>query len=206
VDMNAGWGRTREPVENITFNRQLEPGKYEIRVNQYSRRESVRTGYTLEIEVNGEVHSFGNAKSPKTGDSHVINFKVLPDGQVAFEGGDLVRSSAGVTKWGITTGQLHRVRAVTLSPNHWTRPIGNKILFFLLEGCVSDEQTRPFYNEFLVDALSKDRKTMEVLAGKIKVAPAEGAELSGLGFSETQPNHLYVEVETNFKRIIKVQF
>lgn len=39
-----------------------------------------------------------------------------------------------------------------------------------------------------------------------KVAPAEGAELSGLGFSDTQRGHLFVEVEGSFKRTIKVLF
>jgi hypothetical protein len=118
----------------------------------------------------------------------------------------LSRSASGVSKWGLKTGLWHQVRALTLSPNHWTRPVGNKHWFFLLEGCVSDEQTRPFYNEFLCDDLSADRKTTEALAGKIEVLPAEGAELSGLGFSETMRNHLYVEVTGAFKRVLKVLF
>jgi hypothetical protein len=108
------------------------------------------------------------------------------------------------TKWGVTTNQWRNVKAVTLSPNHWEKPVGNKHWFFMLEGCVSDEDTRPFYNEFLCDALSENRKVMEVLAGKITVADAEGAELSGLGFSETLRNHIYIEVDGAFKRTLKV--
>lgn len=205
VDMNAGHGQTREPVENITVNQALKPGDYEILVNQFCRREEKDSGYTLEIEVNGETRTFGKAKSPRGGTSDHIKFRVLPDGQVVFEGGE-AQVSAGISKWGVTTGRFTKVRAITLSPNHWTRPIGNKIWFFLLDGCVSDEATRPFYNEFLVDALAKDRKTMEALAGKIEVAPAQGAELSGLGFSETQRNHLFVQVDGTFKRTVKVLF
>jgi hypothetical protein len=207
VDMNAGGGKTREPVENITVTKQLVPGNYAIRVNQFSRRESTDVGYELEIEVNGETHSFGSAKSPRQNGFDDIAFKVLPDGQVTFEtGGALTKTSSGVTKWGIKTGQFQRVRAITLSPNHWTRPIGNRHFMFLLDGCMSDEQTRPFLNEQLVDALTKDRKVLEALGSKIEVAPAQGAELSGVGFSDTQRNHLYVEVEGAFKRTLKVLF
>jgi hypothetical protein len=98
------------------------------------------------------------------------------------------------------------VEAITLSPNHWTKPVGLKHWFFLLTGCVSDEQTRPFFNEHLCAELAKDRKVTEVLASKIQVAPAVGAELSGLGFSESNRNHIYVEVEGQFKRTLKVLF
>jgi hypothetical protein len=84
--------------------------------------------------------------------------------------------------------------------------VGNKHWFFILDGCVSDENTRPFYNEFLCQELAKDRKTTEILAGKIQVAPADGAELSGLGFSETLRNRIYAEVEGKFKRTIEIVF
>lgn len=204
VDMNAGQGNSREPVENITFDRQLKPGSYQIKVVQFNRRETIDEGYDLEFEVNGETHSFGSNKSPR--DQDVIKFKVLGDGQVTFDSSALSKTSSGTTKWGVKTGQFTRVRAIALSPNHWTKPIGNKHFMFMLEGCVSDEPTRPFYNEFLVDALSSDRKTMEVLGGKIEVDPAQGAELSGIGFSDTQRNHLYVEATGVFKRILKVLF
>jgi hypothetical protein len=202
VDMNAGYGKTREPVENITFDSQLEPGSYQVKVVQFNRRETRDEGYDLEFEVNGETYSFGSNKSPR--DHDTVKFKVLKDGQVTFESGALSKTSSGTTKWGVKTGQFTRVRAITLSPNHWTNPVGNKHFMFLLDGCVSDEPTRPFYNEFLVDALSSDRKTMEALGGKIEVAPAQGAELSGLGFSDTQRSHVYVEVEGAFKRTLKV--
>jgi hypothetical protein len=175
-------------------------------VNQFNQRETKDTGYELEIEVNGETFTFGNAKSPRNGAYEGIKFKVMADGQVTFGENALSKSVAGTVKWGVKTGQFTRVRAITWSPNHWTKPITNKHLFFLLDGCVSDEPTRPFYNEFLVDALSQDRKTMEALGGKIEVAPAQGAELSGIGFSDTQTDHVFVEVEGAFKRTLKVWF
>lgn len=207
VDMNAHYGRSRTPVENITFDRQLGEGNYAISVHQYAARETTDVGYELEIEVNGDTHSFGSAgKSPRAGAPDVISFKVAADGQVTFDTNALTKASTGVGKWGIRTGQFHRVRAVTLSPNHWTKPQGNKHFMFMLEGCVSDEVTRPFLNEFITPALAADRKVTEALGGKIVVAPAQGAELSGLGFSDTKRDHIYVEVEGAFKRTLKVTF
>lgn len=195
-------------MENITVTSQLPAGSYEIWIRQFNRRETSNDGYDLEIEVNGETHTFGSAKSPRQDEKmDVVRFKVLQDGQVTFDGGKLTRASSGTVKWGLKTGTWHNVRAITLSPNHWTKPTGNKHWFFLVEGCMSDEKTRPFYNEFLVDDLAKDRKVSEVLASKIEVATADGAELSGLGFSETIRNHLFLEVEgQSFKRQLKVKF
>lgn len=204
VDMNAGSGTTREPVENITVDNQLKPGNYKIAVKQYSRRENNNTGYQVEIEVNGDLHRFSSNKSPDSVDT--ITFKVLEDGQVIVDGGALTRSSSGMTKWGIKTGQFVPVHAVTLSPNFWTRPVTNKHYMFLLQGCISDEATRPFLNEFLTEELAADRKTMEALSGKIEVAPATSSELSGVGFSSTKRAHVYVEVESSFKRHLKILF
>jgi len=206
VDMNAHRGTSRNPVENITFDRRLPFGAYAISVHQYCARETNDVGYELEIEVNGETHRFGSAVSPRAGAPDVVAFRVSEDGEVTFDTNALAKSGTGTVKWGIRTGQFHRVRAVTLSPNHWTKPQGNKHFMFMLEGCVSDEATRPFLNEFLTPALAAERKVTEALSGKIAVAPAEGAELSGLGFSDTQRNHLYIEVEGAFKRTLKVLF
>ena len=202
VDMNAGGGSTREPVENIHITRQLPAGQYVIGVNQFHKRESSDTGYELEIEVGGECKLVSRSKSP-TGTDY-FKFTVNSEGGVSFDFESGEGKVVSKTKWGVTTNRWVNVKAVTLSPNHWGQPTGNKHWFFMLEGCVSDEDTRPFYNEFLCDKLTENRKVMEVLAGKITVADAEGAELSGLGFSETIRNHFYVEVEGAFKRVVKV--
>lgn len=206
VDMNVR-GETREPVENITCNQQLKPGKYTIGVCQFRHRENQDTGYELEVEVDGEIHTFGRAKSPNQSQSDVVVFQVMEDGQVVFKDNPkMSKAGSGLMKWGVKTGVLTRVRALTLSPNHWTKPVGNKHFMFILEGCVSDEETRGFYNEFLTEKLSKERKTMEALASKVEVAPAQGAEMSGIGFSDTQRNHIYIQVDSTFKRILKVTF
>lgn len=205
VDENAHYGKTREPVENIIFNKPLKAGDYEIYVNQFEFRESKDSGFTVQTEHNGQIQNFSLSNSPRQDRSEPIKFSVTQDGEIIFKPNNLSKSGAGVTKWGLTTGLWYKVRSVTLSPNHWTKPIGNKHWFFILDGCVSDEDTRPFYNEFLCQDLAKNRKVMEVLGGKIKVEEAEGPELSGLGFSETVRNEIYVEVEGSFKRTIKIK-
>jgi len=208
VDMNAGMGTTRTPVENIVWSQlPKKEGRYKVIVNNFNRRESADTGFELEIEWQGELYHFahknnGTSKSNFT----VVQFDYTRANGVVFVG--KVESNSGYAskqKWGVKTGQFHKVNAITISPNHWTNTVGNKHFMFFLEGCKTDEKVRPFYNEFLSPDLDKDRKVFEILAGKITVEPVEN-ELSGLGFSDTQRNSIYVEVEGAFKRILKVKF
>ena len=207
VDMNAGSGETRDAVENIYIPRQLPKGDYEVIVHNFAKRETRDTGFEIEIDINGKLQHLSSAVSPKGGKtSDKIEFSVDANGNVKFKKNGFSSSSTGTTKWGLNTGVWHQVNAITTSPNHWTKPTGNKHLFFLLNGCVSDETTRPFYNEFLTQELVDERKVMEVLGSKVQVASAEGVELSGLGFSETIRNHMFVEVEGSFKRTLKINF
>lgn len=209
VDMNAGGGTTITPVENIFW--QTLPrvqGEYELCVHQYRRDNGAYTdGFEVEIEYDGEVNSFAVAKNGPTGRNHRIakftytkahGFKLLGEG--------MAKGYPSRQKWGISTGQWHQVKAITLSPNHWTdRGVGNKHTFFLLDGCRADERVRGFYNEFLSEKLTEDRKVFEVLGSKVEVESVED-ELSGLGFSETQRNHLFVEVDGSFKRQLQIKF
>ena len=208
VDMNAGGGHTREPVENIVYQRIPRAGKYQVKVNQFSRRESQGDGYEIEIEILGEVYNFSSNGNPR-GTDDVATIEVKADGSVIVTGAVGGRSNPGQYRsqelWGLKTGVFHPVRAVTLSPNHWGANVGNKHVFFLLEGCKTDQRVRPFYNEFLKEELSQDRKVFEILGAKVNVEPRED-ELSGLGFSDTLRNHLFVEVEGAFKRTLKVKF
>lgn len=205
VDMNAGGGNTREPVENIYVSTPLKNGSYTIRVNQFSRRETNGDGFDLEIEVNGDTYRFSSPKNPTNCSSYNISLTVN-NGEVTFSDTALAKTSSSSVKWGLKTGTWQPVTSITVSPNHWTTPVGNKHWFFIIPGAVSDEQTRPFYNEFLCAELSKERKVTEALSGKIEVKPAEGTELSGLGFSETLRNKLFVEVEAAGKRVYRVKF
>ena len=95
-----------------------------------------------------------------------------------------------------------------LSPNHWDDndiKSGNKHFLFFLEGAENDEAPRAIHNEFLRQDLDPHRKVFEILGAKIKTENSP-EQLSGIGFSETQRNHVYVRVEGKFKRTLKVLF
>lgn len=206
VDMNAGYGSTREPVENIFWTRNpTKNGKYKVIVNNFSKREETNSGFEIEIEYNGEVYTFSsNTNGLSTKSFEVVEFEYSDKNGFSISSGNSSSKYNSKEKWGVKSGQWTKVKAITLSPNHWEQSVGNKHVFFFLENCVSDEKIRPFYNENLREELSKDRKVFEVLGGRIEVEKVPG-ELSGIGFSDTR-DHLFVEVEGKFKRIIKIRF
>ncbi len=208
VDMNAGYGTTRAPVENIIYvNPPKNEGRYKVVVNQFRRQEAANTGWQVELEYNGEVFDFSGPDNKSTGHNfNVVEFDYSRKDGLTFVGEANSSSKyPSKEKWGIKTGQFHLLKAVTYSPNYWQNNIGNKHVFFFLAGCKSDERARSFYNEFLKEELSPERKVFETLAGKLTVEASEN-ELSGLGFSETLKNHIYAEVEGAFKRTLKVNF
>ena len=106
-------------------------------------------------------------------------------------------------KWGINTNHFVKVKQLMLSPNYWNNNIGNRHFMFFLENCINDESPRPFFNEFLKEEFTENRKVFEVMGSKIKIEPSE-YQLSGISFSETQRNHLLVKVDGNFKRVLKI--
>ncbi len=206
VDANAGYGSTRTPVENIYWtNLPTKEGRYKINVNQFRYQEAMTPGFEVEVEFQGETYNFSSNTNGSTGKNFLIaEFDYSQKDGVKFVG-DVSSKYAAKNKWGITTGQFHRVKSICLSPNHWDNSIGNKHYFFLLDGCKSDDAPRPFYNEFLKTELDQDRKVFEVLGSKCKVEVSD-SELSGLGFSETIKGYIFVEVESAFKRTLKIKF
>lgn len=203
VDANGGCASTRTPVENIDVAKPLPNGRYTVTVTQYNQRETADAGYDLDIEVNGETVSFGKPTSPIERSPDSIVFRVV-GGTVAFD--TKPRSGSSTAKWGVKTNTWTPVRLLTLSPNQWSTPQGNKHWFFMLEGCVCDERVSPFANEFLTPALADDRKVTAMLAKSLEVDKPDGQELSGIGFSVDIRAHLFVQVEGAFQRVVKVLF
>jgi hypothetical protein len=195
VDMNAGRGHSREPVENLAFMRPKD-GVYHVEVNQFAQRETTNVGYTLELEFAGQLYQFTHERVAK-GTVRVLSFTVQ-NGQVIDW---VVPASAGLKHqgqseviWGVQTESFLPVSTVMLSPNFWNgKAIGNKHHFFLLEGCQTDEPTRGIYNEFLRSDLDKHRKVFEILGSKTMI-PAGGEQLSGVGFSSTTPAQVTIRV------------
>lgn len=207
VDMNAHNGTTREGVENITWDdeKKMLEGEYIVRVNQYAKREAKDYGFIVEIECNGELFTFENKQSLNTEEwATVCRFNYSKKEGIKFPEG-VTSAVISKEKWGINTNRFQKVSMIMNSPNYWDGQIGNKHTIFVIEGAKNDETPRGFYNEFLNEDLSKVRKVFEVLGAKLKVEPSD-RQITGLGFSSTQRNHIICRVDGKFKRTLKVTF
>ncbi len=192
-------------IENITWSDEstMKEGVYKFAVHNFN---SARTdGFRAQIEFNGEIHEFNY---PKMFNGTIQVAEVTYSKANGFTIKSLIESSSALTskeKWGVKTNQFVKVKSMLLSPNHWDNKVGNKHYMFILEGCEADEKPRPFYNEFLKEELNTNRKVFEVLGSKVPVAECAG-QLSGVGFSDTQRNHIIVKVNGAFKRNLKITF
>ncbi len=210
VDMNAGGGFSREPVENVTWTGHVPDGEYRIEVNQFSKRESTDVGFVIETESNGKIEHYsheravGHKETVEVGRMTVVNEVIT-----AFRPGkDMRRGSARKDLWGITTEQFVPVSTVMYSPNHFDdSEVGNRHYFFILKGCVNDQPTRGIYNEFLRGDLQPHRKVFEVLGDRTKCEPSPD-QLSGLGFSSTVRNSVVAKVTMTSGRrhLFSIQF
>ncbi len=207
VDMNAGSGKTRQGVENITWTdiKKMQSGTYKVYVNQYAMRETKDIGCVVEIEHNGEVFTF--ARNEKmSGNTLICEFNYdKTKNELTITGDTHSPALRSVEKWGVATNKFQKVSMIMNSPNHWKEQIGNKHVFFMIEGAKNDEPVRGFFNEFLKDDLTKERKVFEVLGAKLKVEPSD-RQLTGVGFSTTQRNSIICKVKGSFDRVVKVNF
>jgi len=192
-------------VENIIWER-TPYGITELFVHNYSSSRS-SAGFTAEIEYEGQVYSFSYDK-PVAGNANIQVAEILitKDGlefQYALD-----NTSKGIAKqiWNIKTNEFHKVKSILRSPNFLSEDYarGNKHTFFILEDCLNPEPPRGFFNEFLKSELQKHRKVFEVLGNKLRV-PESDKQLSGLGFSSTQPAEFIVKVTGSFTRYLKVK-
>jgi hypothetical protein len=206
VDMNAHSGKTRQGVENITWSNidQMLEGNYKVLVNQFAMREREDIGCIVEIEHNGEVFTFERGEK-MTGKTLICEFHFSKTKGITFIGDTGTTTVRSVEKWGVNTNRFQKVSMIMNSPNHWKQQIGNKHVFFVIEGAKNDETARGFFNEFLNDELTKERKVFEVLGSRLKVEPSD-RQLTGVGFSTTQRNSIICRIEGSFKRTLKVTF
>ena len=203
VDMNAGSGKTREPVENVVWSTTPPDGPYKVVVNNYSLRESRDPGFVIEVESAGKLTHFSYNKGVRNQqDIHVATLHMKNGVIERVEAGDAGITSANISqqRWGLTTERYVKVNTVMLSPNYWgDNAVGNKHTFFVLEGAKSDEDMRGIYNEFLHPRLEPHRKVFEIIGDKTKCRPVEG-HLSGLGFSSTKKDSFLVRVQQGKKK------
>ena len=208
VDMNAGSSKTRDAVENIIWTdpSRIRTGSYRVRVHNFARRESIDVGFEMEIEINGEIHKFNYSKMIPHGDYvDVARIEVDRQGNISLtpsipEG---TTSFKSVNEWGIDTMKFQKVSCIMFSPNHWEgNSVGNKHLFFMVDGCKNPEPVRGFFNEYLRADLEKDHKRVfEALGARAKTEYSD-EQLSGLGFSSTSRNDVIVKVDNKSFKII----
>ncbi len=190
VDMNvSSFDASKNAVENISASniKDIREGDYTVMVKNFTKRNTEDCGFDIEVEFLGEVYNFSTKNSPK--DSQTVEcftFNYTKLGGIKFKDVELDTNSVSQEMWGLGTNNFHNVSSVMFSPNHWDEnKVGNRHLFFMLDGCKNPEPVRGFYNEFIIDSLHKDRKVLEVLAGKMKAEYSED-QLSGIGFSTTK--------------------
>lgn len=213
VDMNAFGNLSRTPVENITWKTKtdLTPGQYSIDVNQFTCRNNTEIGFTLEIEWNNQITNYHYTKKVSS-NINVCKFEVNEQHEVTSitvspnvqTDGYVESNSQNI--WGIDTNTWVPVSLMMLSPNHWDdKQFGNKHWFFMLKDCKNPNAVRGFYNEFLVDSLTKHRKVFEVLGNDLKI-PYDDNQLSGVGFSSTNEDSILCRVSGALNRVVKIKF
>jgi hypothetical protein len=201
VDMNAGVGTTREPVENVTWHHPQD-GVYTVRVNNWSKRNTADVGFVIEVENEGVIRQFTHTKDVRNGETVTVGTIKVSGGKILsiIFSQDMAWGNASKDVWGIQTEKLVKVNTLLQSPNHWDKnATGNKHWFFILDQCKTDEPTRGIYNEFLSSDLEGHRKVFEVLGNKTQCQPTED-QLSGIGFSSTRKDSVLVNVTGAKKR------
>jgi hypothetical protein len=208
VDMNAGYGTSREAVENVVWSGKPPDGPYRIVVHNFTQRETSDPGFVIETECEGKVAHYSYSKQVRDKlQIHVATLHMKNGAIERVEAGDPSITSANISqeKWGLSTERYVKVRTVMLSPNFWgDNAVGNKHTFFVLDGAKSDEDMRGFYNEFLHPRLEPHRKVFEIIGDKTKCRPVDG-QLAGLGFSSTKRDSFLVRVQQGKRqRILNV--
>lgn len=187
-------------VENITWDSIKCAGTYDFKVNNFAGVNI--KGFRAEIEILGEVFEY-NYNRPLMKSALVASVQVDKNGKLEKIKHHIKQSSSSKNQWDLNTKEYQNISTIMLSPNHWDgNASGNKHYFFMLDDCVNPDPVRGFYNEFLSEEFRPHRKVFEVLSSKMKCTP-EKEQLSGLGFSSTQKNDVFVKVDN---RPYKIKF
>jgi hypothetical protein len=209
VDMNAGSGGSRTPVENIIFpfsaKESLPEGIYKLIVVQFSKRENIDSGYNVEIEHDGFLYNFAKEKSP-SGEDLVATFEYTKkNGFIMLSEGENKVNSKQI--WNINTNTFHKVNMIMNSPNHWDGELGtgNKHYFFMIDGLKNEGLVRGIFNEFLKPEFQQHKRVFEAIGSKMSVTKSD-KELSGVGFSSTLKGSLICRVKGKVTRTLKINF
>ena len=196
VDMNAGRGTTRSPVENIVWENPKD-GDYRIFVVNYSKREDNDVGFVVEVENDHKISQYHYPRKTGTGGNVDVVSMTLKNKKIIKAEANPLMTTQGISQevWGLKTEQYVKVNMLTLSPNYWgNNKVGNKHYIFILDGAINPEATRGIYNEFLSPEFSPHRKAFELIGDKTLCSPTT-EQLSGLGFSSTKSDNITVKVQ-----------
>ena len=194
-------------VENITWANKntMKNGTYKFFVNQFSG--SVKSGFRAEIEFDGQVYSFDYPYSMRRGENVMVAEITYNNGKFGIK--ELLPSNISSKElWNIKTNEFVPVSVICYSPNYWENvknQVGHRHIFFMLKGCINNENPSGLFNEFLVQDLYEHRKVMEALGSKMRVEDSND-QLSGLGFATDKRAEVIVKVIGNVERILKVKF
>ena len=192
-------------VENIIYSdkRKMPEGIYKFHVHNYTKRGG-KSGFTAEIEFDGQIHSFEYSKPLRDGQNVQLAEVTFKDGGFSIKP---ILTSAMSSKdiWSLKTNQFHPVSVVMYSPNYWDGNKGHQHYFFMLKNCINPENPNGFYNEFLKQDLLEQKRLFEAIGATMCVQDVED-QLSGIGFSSTKRNELVVKVEGATKRMFKIKF
>lgn len=193
----------KDIVENIVFTNKskMTVGTYEIFVHNFRER-GTQKGFTVELEVEGVIHTFNYTNRVKNGESIRVADVVMKGGVITVKP-HMKSTTASRDVWGVSTMKFVPITTLMFSPNHWGEyPVGNKHYFFMLEDCINTGTPRGFFNEFLTLELDQHKRVFEALGDKMRVAPDQD-QLSGVGFSSTMNNAVTIKVDG---RPIKINF
>jgi hypothetical protein len=197
------------PIENITFPsiNKMPEGDYYLKIHNWNgTRKRNSTGFKAEIEFQNQLFQYDYPKPLKHHEWVDVAKITLKNKNFTIEHLIPTGTEQSQDIWNLSTQNFKKVSTVMMSPNHWDgEQTGNKHYFFMLEDCLNPDDTRGFYNEFLKQELNEDRKVFEMLGSELKAKYSEN-QLSGLGFSSTQKNHVLVKVTGSFNRTIKIKF
>lgn len=212
LDMNVN-SESREAVENIIYphTANMLEGEYKIIVNNYNARETIDTGFIVEVAFDNKNYNFKYDSLVRHKERMEVA-SVFYSKKEGFSIKEILPLSSKISSkklWNLNTNLFHKVNTIMLSPNYWDSSIGNKHYFFLLEGCNiegADLKTiRPFFNEFLKEDLLTHKRVFEALGNKLEVKEPKGNSLHGLGFSSTIENHFICRIKKEGKnRVLKV--
>lgn len=194
-------------VENITWmNRDtMKNGVYKFFVKQFSG--SVKNGFRAEIEFDGQIYSFDYPHSMRSGENVMVAEVTLNNGKFTIK--ELIPSSVSSKEiWGVKTNEFVPVSVICYSPNYWSNvenKVGHRHVFFMLKGCINDENPSGMFNEFLIQDLYEHRKVMEALASKMRVDDTDD-QLSGVGFAMDKRAEVVVKVIGSVERVLKIKF